>query len=146
MDTEPGLDASRPMGCVGFRVRRTSRALTSFYNARLRPTGIRITQWPILAALRETGALTVSELADLLGTDPSTVSRSVQPLVREGLVDLTEDGDARRRYARLTARGVTTYRDAYRLWEEAQRELLERLGPDWEAMQEKLRELEEAVR
>ncbi|MGB5811157.1 MAG: MarR family winged helix-turn-helix transcriptional regulator [Polyangiales bacterium] len=146
MDTETGIDPMAPMGCVGFKVRRASRALTSFYNERIRGAGIRITQWPVLAALRGAGALTVSQLAIELGTDQSTVSRSLQTLVRDGLVDLTEDGDARKRYARLTSRGLSTYNRAYVLWKDAQSEVLEILGPSWEGVEARLSALEAAVR
>lgn len=146
MDGDSNVDVTAPLGCVGLRVRRTSRALTSFYNDRLRESGIRITQWPILAALRGAGALTVSELADQLGTDQSTISRSIQPLVRDGLVDLTEEGDARKRYARLTAQGMVTYNAAYRLWKQAQDEVLAMLGPAWTEIDSKLGTLETAVR
>lgn len=146
MDGDSQVDVMAPLGCVGFRVRRTSRALTAFYNDRMRGAGIRITQWPLLAALRGAGALTVSELADALGTDQSTISRSLQPLVRDGLVDLTEEGDARKRYARLTSQGVATYNEAYRLWKQAQDDVLSMLGPAWDGIEEKLEALETSVR
>ncbi len=146
MDHDDELDVMAPLGCVGLRVRRTSRALTSFYNDRIKPSGIRITQWPVLAALRGAGTLTVTQLSDWLGTDPSTISRSVQPLVRRGLVDLTEEGDARKRYLRLTPKGVTKYNEAHRLWKDAQEEVLALLGPDWAGMEQKLEALEDAVR
>ena len=146
MDGDAHVDVMAPLGCVGLRVRRTSRALTSFYNERIRESGIRITQWPLLAALRGAGALTVSELAEELGTDQSTISRSLQPLVRDGLVDLTEEGDARKRYARLTSQGMARYNAAYRLWKKAQDDVLEMLGPEWDGMEEKLAALETAVR
>ncbi len=134
------------MGCVGMRVRRTGRALTSFYNQRIRASGIRITQWPILSALRVAGALTLGDLASATGTDQSTISRNIQPLVRDGLVDLTEEDDGRKRYARLTPKGLETFNHAFRLWKDAQDEVLELLGDEWESIREKLVDLETAVR
>ena len=73
---------------VSARLRRTSRALAAHYNDAFREAGIRSTQWPLLAALRVAGGLSLSELAEAVGTDLSTIGRNVQPLVREGLVDI----------------------------------------------------------
>lgn len=140
------FDLGAPRECVGLRFRRTNRALTAFYNERIREAGIRITQWSVIAALRGAGSLTVTELAESLGSEQSTISRNLQPLVREGLVDLTEENDGRKRYVRLTPRGVATYNRAYPLWLQAQKEVLEQLGADWERIERKLVSLETSVR
>jgi DNA-binding MarR family transcriptional regulator len=140
------IDVMAPMGCVGARMRRTSRALTAAYNAAFREAGIRSTQWPILAALRVAGSMSLGDLADAVGSDPSTISRNVQPLVRDGLVDFATDEDGRKRHARLTPRGVSTYNRAYRLWKRVQDQALELLGDDWLAIREKLVALETELR
>ena len=140
------FDLRAPRECVGLRLRRTDRALTAFYNERIREAGIRITQWSLIAALRGAGSLTVTELAESLGSEQSTISRNLQPLVRKGLVDLTEDNDGRKRYVRLTHKGVATYNRAYPLWLQAQKDVLERLGADWEGLERKLVDLEASVR
>ena len=137
-------DVMQARSCVGARVRRTSRALTSFYNDRVKAAGIRITQWPILAALRAAGALTITELADAVGTDQSTISRNIRPLVRDGFVDLSEETDGRKRHARLTPRGVAKFNEAYPLWKAAQDEVLALVGKDWERIRETLASLEDA--
>ena len=142
----PDIDVMAPMGCIGARMRRTSRALTAAYNEAFREAGIRSTQWPILAALRVAGSMSLGDLADAIGTDPSTISRNIRPLVRDGLVDLTTDRDARKRHARLTPSGVETYTRAYGLWKRVQDEALRLLGDDWPDMREKLVELESSLR
>ena len=142
MSEQLDIDIMAPMGCIGARMRRTSRALTTAYNEAFQEAGIRSTQWPILAALRVAGSMALGDLADALGADPSTISRNVRPLVRDGLVDLTEDDDRRKRHARLTPKGVATYNRAYRMWKRVQDEALRLLGDDWPALREKLVELE----
>ena len=127
-------------------MRRTSRAVTAAYNDAFREAGIRSTQWPILAALRVAGSMTLGDLADAIGADPSTISRNIRPLVRDGLVDLSEAGDGRKRHARLTPTGVATYNRAYRNWKRVQDQALRLLGDDWPALREKLVELETALR
>ena len=137
-------DVMEARTCVGARVRRTSRALTSFYNEKVKAAGIRITQWPILAALRAAGAMTITELAQAVGTDQSTISRNIRPLVRDGLVDLSEETDGRKRHLRLTPRGVAKFNEAYPLWKAAQEEVLALVGRDWERVRKMLAELEDA--
>ena len=90
--------------------------------------------------------MTLGELADAIGADPSTISRNIQPLVRDGLIDLSEDTDGRKRHARLTPSGVATYNHAYRKWTRVQDEALRLLGDDWPTLREKLVELEAALR
>ena len=141
----PELDVMAPMGCVGARMRRVSRAVTAAYNEAFREAGIRSTQWPILAALRVAGSMSLGDLADAIGADPSTISRNIRPLVRDGLVDLTTDDDARKRHARLTPSGIETYTLAYQSWKRVQDEALRLLGDDWPGMREKLVALEESI-
>lgn len=139
------IDVTAPMGCVGARMRRTSRALTAAYNDALRGSGVRITQWPILAALRVAGSMTLGVLADAIGTDASTISRNIRPLVRDGLVDFADGDDGRERHARLTPKGVAAYNRAYPRWKSVQDEVLRLFGDDWERTREKLVELESRV-
>ena len=86
--------------------------------------------------------LALGDLADAVGSDPSTISRNVRPLVRDGLIDFAGDDDGRKRHARLTPKGVATYNRAYRLWKRVQDEALRLLGDEWGAMREKLGALE----
>ena len=140
------IDIMAPMGCVGAQMRRASRALSSAYNDAFREAGIRITQWPLLAALRVAGSMTLGDLADAVGTDPSTMSRNIRPLVRDGLIDLVDVDDGRKRHARLTPKGLATFKRAYPMWKSVQDRILELLGDDWPPMRERLLELESEVR
>ena len=140
------IDITEPMGCVGARMRRTSRALTAAYNDAFREAGIRSTQWPILAALRVAGSMTLGDLADAVGTDPSTISRNIRPLVRDGLIDFADEDDGRKRHARLTPKGIATFNRAYHMWKGVQERALRLLGDEWPLMRAKLVELESRVR
>ncbi len=142
MAEDRDIDITAPMGCIGARMRRTSRALTSAYNEAFREAGIRSTQWPILAALRVAGSMPLGELAEAVGSDPSTISRNIRPLVRDGLIDLADEEDGRKRHARLTPTGVATYNRAYREWQRVQTQALQLLGDDWPELRNKLSELE----
>jgi len=139
------IDITAPLGCIGARMRRTSRALTAAYNEAFHEAGIRSSQWPILAALRVAGSMSLGELAEAVGSDPSTISRNIRPLLRDGLIDLTDADDGRKRHARLTPTGITTYNLAYRQWKRVQDQALGLLGEAWPELRDKLVELEEQI-
>ena len=136
---------SETVDCLGLSIRRTSRAVTSYYNERLAPAGLLVTQTPILFGLRLTGSATVVELARHLGMDQTTLSRSLKPLLRDGWVDLTPGKDHRQRHVRLTPEGVAKSEEAYALWTSAQEDLLQACGPSAPALLGVLRKLEAAA-
>lgn len=117
--------------CLCFRARRVSRALTRLYDEELRPLGIQATQLTLLNAVAlggEAGA-SMSRLADVLAMDPTTLSRNLRPLEREGLLEIIRSpADRRVRLARLTAEGNRRVADALPLWERAHRRVVEALG------------------
>lgn len=72
----------------------------------LRGQGLTIARWRALAVIRRTGACTMSELAHLSSVDRTTLTRVVDLLVEEGLVDRTASNTDRRLvHLNLTAAG-----------------------------------------
>lgn len=71
--------------------------------------GVSLSRCVTLETLLREEPLPVNELASRLGLDASTVTRSIDGLVREGLVRRTRDErkDRRRVFIALTARGRT---------------------------------------
>ena len=69
--------------------------------------GVSLSRCVTLETLLREGPLPVRELASRLGLDASTVTRSIDGLVREGLVRRTRDErrDRRRVFVALSARG-----------------------------------------
>src|SRR5438093_3833551 len=58
-----------------------ARAVTQLYDAALRPTGLRITQFTLLRALaRAGGPMTQDALGELLAVDSTTLSRTLRQL------------------------------------------------------------------
>ncbi|MGF1508212.1 MAG: MarR family winged helix-turn-helix transcriptional regulator [Myxococcota bacterium] len=138
----------KAMTCIGFRLRKSSRAVTAFYDRRYRATGVRVTQWPILSALRAAGSLSLGRLADAVGMDASTVSRNIQPLVRDGYIQIEDRHEDRRRQrvASLTPHGHEKWDEVYVVWERAQEELLDVLDDAWSRVSETLDMLDAKVR
>ncbi|APR77512.1 Transcriptional regulator, MarR family protein [Minicystis rosea] len=108
-----------PCNCL--TLRQASRFLTQRYDEAIAPSGLRITQYSILAVLHRLGPSSVQQLADALVMDRSTLGHNLRPIERSGLVALHVDpADRRMRRLALTARGQKALAAARPLWEAAQ--------------------------
>jgi DNA-binding MarR family transcriptional regulator len=108
--------------CAANRLRAAARGVTQRYDAALAPSGLRVTQLPILVALRLTGPVPITPLADTLGLDRTTLTRNLRLLVGRGFVAMSADGDdARVRMAALTGEGAAALAQALELWDGVQR-------------------------
>ena len=115
--------------CVCNSLRMATRALTQLYDDALRPSGLRVTQFSVLAALARVGEASVGELAESLALDQSTLTRGVALLERRGLTERVPHSDARVKSLRLTARGRAVLDKARPRWAKAQQIVLRKLGP-----------------
>jgi DNA-binding MarR family transcriptional regulator len=129
--SQSNVDPFALLQCACFNTRIAARAVTNYYDEKLAPTGLRITQLAILGTIRAATSIPMQRLAQHLHLDPSTLTRTLQPLESAGLIRLVPGReDRRRRQAELTAKGEKQIEAAYALWEEAQDELRERLGAE----------------
>ena len=124
------IKPERLENCACFCVRKTSRAITRTFDNALAPSGLEATQFSVLAALAVERRFTISELADWLGVDRTTLSRNLRPLVRKGFVAISKDKDQRRRVVRLTPAGRRKLSAAFPLWRVAQRRFVADFGRD----------------
>ena len=109
--------------CNCMALRRASRRITNFYDSRLAPTGLRVTQYAILALLREHGSVSVNSLAGHLDLDRTTMGKNLRPLERMRYVKVTPSPtDGRSRTITLTESGGAALKAAARLWRRAQAE------------------------
>lgn len=115
--------------CACLNLRKANRALTRFYDKMLSPTGIRSTQLPILTAIALSGPVTVSHLAYLTVMDLSTLTRNLKFLKEKKLIQVRPGRDKRVREAFLTEKGAQSILQAHPLWQEAQSQIREKIGP-----------------
>jgi len=114
--------------CIAFGVRRASRVVTSFYDHQLAEHGLRSTQFTILNALSALEDVTVSELAEQLQSDRTTLTRNLDRLEQQGWIDRERGADRRSRHVRLTGPGQAKLEAAVPAWMAAQERLAGRLG------------------
>lgn len=105
-----------------------ARAITGLYDSVLDYSGLRTTQLAILSAIHARGAITMQELAAGLGVDPSTMTRTLAPMEREGFVSIAPGEDRRVKELALTARGHRKLAEAGKLWSKAQKKLADKIG------------------
>ncbi len=71
-----------PNRCNCTALRKASRRMSQFYDAALAPSGLRSTQFSILADLARRGDTppTIRELSETLVLDQSTIGQNLRPL------------------------------------------------------------------
>jgi len=105
-----------------------TRVVTQLYDDVLRPSGLRVTQFSMLAAIARLGLANLRQLEEALAIDQTTLTRSLGLLERDGLTERAAHPDRRIRAMRLTARGRAVLRTARPLWSRAQEMVLRELG------------------
>ncbi len=116
-------------GCTCFKLRSLTRRVTQLYDQALAPSGLTVTQYSLLAHVRHhDGPPSVSELAQQLFTDRTTLTRNLRPLADAGLVKVAGGSDARSKAVMVTQKGEAALRAARPLWREAQARMRARAG------------------
>src|SRR4029453_16264234 len=108
--------------CFATSVRKASRRLTQLYDDALVPSGLRSTQFSILAELAMRSAPpTLTELAKAMVSDRSSLGHTLRPLVRDGYVTLRRgETDRRTQRIALTDPGQKKFPKALPAWRTAQ--------------------------
>lgn len=128
-DAQPALRSAS--GCTCFKLRSLSRRVTQLYDRVLAPSGLKVTQYSLIASARRREASnppTVTELADKLVTDRTTLTRNLKPLVDAGFIKVGSGADERSKAVIVTAKGEAAYQAARPLWSTAQGLMRERAG------------------
>ena len=110
--------ATRQCACTA--ARRRSRELTRAFEKAMRGSGVRGTQFTLLATLVQTGPIPTTRLADFQGLERTTLTRNLSRLVRDGFVQIHEGEDRRVRKAAITPAGKEAARRAFPFWKKAQ--------------------------
>jgi DNA-binding MarR family transcriptional regulator len=118
--------------CHCFAARKAARRISRLYDSLLQQTGLRITQFLILAVLADVGSATVNGLGEHLDLERTAMGKTLGPLERDGLVRIAPSPtDGRARDVTLTREGRRAFAEAKPLWQEAQRRLAALNGEEW---------------
>ena len=113
--------ALTPEVCNCLAVRSAARHVSQFYDQVLAPTGLRTTQFSILAKLKRKGPVTINRLAEDMVMDRTTLGRNIQPLERDGLIRIEPaPSDRRAKELHLTKAGEKRRQAGLKAWAKAQ--------------------------
>ena len=78
---------------LGYLVNRMARLMAHELAERIRPAGVAIGQWAVLLVLWARDGMTQAELSRVVAIEPPTVVRTIDRMVRDGLVTRAPDPD-----------------------------------------------------
>src|SRR5258708_24296363 len=78
---------------LGYLVNRMARLMADDLAERIRPAGVAIGQWGVLLVLWARDRMTQAELSRVVAIEPPTVVRTIDRMVRDGLVTRAPDPD-----------------------------------------------------
>jgi DNA-binding MarR family transcriptional regulator len=111
-------------GCTCTKLRSLTRRITAVYDRALAVAGMRVTQYSLLAHLRRLRGASMSELADALDMDRTTLTRNLKPLIDARWVEiLPSEQDGRMRTVHITTAGDLQFQAARAHWRRAQAEV-----------------------
>jgi DNA-binding MarR family transcriptional regulator len=114
--------------CYCGTLRQAARAVTVLYEDMLADSGLRATQYTALQLLELAPDLTTTELAEALGIDQTTATRTLALIRKAGLASESVGLDRRQRRWALTAHGEALLNKLKPRWEAAQEAFEKRLG------------------
>ena len=120
--------------CLCLHIQRAARAVARRYDEALRPLELTNGQFSLMMSLNRAEAPSIGKVSALLAMDRTTLTASLKPLERRGLVEVTVDeADKRSRIMALTPAGRRLLAAALPFWRRAQaatERLVAGSGPD----------------
>jgi DNA-binding MarR family transcriptional regulator len=109
--------------CLAYASRRTARAVSNYFNARLSHLDLNVAQFGLLAAVAKMPGSTLSAIGEAMLLEESTLARNFNVLERRGLVE-AEGGRGRGgKQVTLTAEGAALFAEASRIWKRTNQKL-----------------------
>ena len=144
----PSLTQLTPIAstCACFHLRKASRAVTQLFAESMKSSGLQGTQFTILVAVAIADSSAISDIAESLVMDRTTLTRALKPLVKNGLLVVEPGKDRRIKVVSLTTDGYNMLSEAIPFWQEAQARIVENLGEEkWNMLLELLETLSETA-
>ncbi len=126
----PSIAAATSEACIATRVRQLSRIITRIYDDAMRSHKITASQFTLLTQLAQTDGITAAEIGLDLDIEKSTLSRNLKRLLALGHIIMDPPAGRRGRGLHLTPRGQAVIREAFPVWQAAQKRAVEIMGPE----------------
>jgi DNA-binding MarR family transcriptional regulator len=122
--------SSRPYLCYALAARKSARHLSRLYDSHLAPAGLSVSQFSILRLLKEHGRLKITELAEIMIMERTSLVRALKPLQASGWVVAERSDNGRAFDVTLSPSGTEKVGEAIPLWAEAQAAFEGEVGRD----------------
>ncbi|MDB5555901.1 MAG: MarR family transcriptional regulator [Rhizobium sp.] len=116
--------------CYCIVLRKASRRISAVYDEALAPHGINIAQFSAIRNINRYEPISLTDLADKLDLDRSTVGRNMKVLERMGIVATATGADQREAALSLTDEGKALLVKTEPIWHDVQVQIEDRLGPE----------------
>jgi len=117
-----------PSGCSSFKLRQLTRRVSQHFDHIVGSAGLKTTQYSLLSHIAKLGPVRPGELAAAMEMDASTLTRNLQPLLKQGWVEVGPGDDGRSRLVQVTDAGRVKRAEAQRDWKRAQLAFNEQMG------------------
>jgi len=125
--SDPSIVDQISSECLLGHWRKVNRVLTGIYEAEMRDWGVKPSQLNLLVAVAKTGPVRRIDLGKRLHLDPSTLTRNLQLILKQGWIEEKPDeADQRSSRLKITLKG---------------RKLLEGIAPAWKRAQGRARQM-----
>ena len=116
--------------CYCIVLRKASRRISAVYDEALAPYGINIAQFSAIRTINRNTPISLTDLAERMDLDRSTVGRNMKVLERMGIVATATGADQREAVLSLTGEGKALLVKAEPIWHDVQVRIEDRLGPE----------------
>ncbi len=122
------MDLMLAENCMCFSLRRATRTITKIYDTALKSAGVTSSQFTLLRIVDGNQPISMLDLASSLGMDRTTLTRNLQPLIRDGLVEAQTGDDQRQRLIKLGPKGHKSLVQAKASWQAVQSKVADTFG------------------
>ena len=139
-DIDTILDQGMSVGtCTCGELRKAARAITLLYDNAFKSSGLLSTQFNVLQSIYNIDSIRISDLANKLGMDRTTLTRNLSVLERQGFIDISQGNDHRTRIVTATQKGRNAVGKTILLWNEIQGKVKQKMGEDsWHGLMQNL--------
>jgi DNA-binding MarR family transcriptional regulator len=119
-----------PHLCYALAARQNARHLSRLYDNHLAPAGLSVSQFSILSLLEAYETLKISNLAQMLSMERTTLVRALKPLQTAGWVVAGRAESGRSFDVELSRSGLNKVAEALPFWKKAQAAFEREVGRD----------------
>ncbi len=128
--------------CPGYNLGKAYKRVTREFESEFRDSGLSLAQFALLVNIGRGEPASGSQIARRLGSDLSTLSRTIELLVKRGLVAQRRGEDRRVRIYSLTEAGRASLAESLPKWRTAKHRTLREIdGSQWRRTLRQLRQL-----